>query len=253
MLLVLVAFEIVFALREVFSSGQTSRIPALFARYFLFALTLVICFLPTLVSKKIIYGSFFESGYIPIGLWNWKSPSFFQVLFSANHGLFSWTPLLLFAVLGIIAFWRKSVKVGGAALCAVLAFYYVIASYPDWDGISSFGNRFFVSLTGFFVVGLAFFLQRVADFFRPRRFSTTMASLFLTSFVLWNLGLMFQWGSHLIPARGPVSWGQVAHNQFAVVPVELMGQLRAYFFRRKELMHSIEQRDVQQLKQQSSH
>ncbi len=62
---------------------------------------------------------------------------------------------------------------------------------------------------------------------------------------------MFQWGSHLIPSRGPVSWGEVAHNQFVVVPAQLTGQLRAYFFRRKELMHSIEQRDVQQLKQQS--
>jgi Dolichyl-phosphate-mannose-protein mannosyltransferase len=251
MLLTLVAVETLFALRDAMQSGRSSEVPQLLGNRVLFSITVGICFLPTLISKKIIYGSFFESGYIPLGLWNWKSPNFFQVLFSANHGLFSWTPLLLLAALGIITFWRKSPRVGGAALCAVLAFYYFFASYPDWAGISSFGNRFFVSLTVFFVIGLAFFLQRVAEFFRSRKLSVALASLFLACFVFWNLGLMFQWGSHLIPSRGPVSWGEVAHNQFVVVPAQLAGQLRAYLFRRKELMHSIEQRDVQQLKQQS--
>ena len=64
---------------------------------------------------------------------------------------------------------------------------------------------------------------------------------------------MFQWGSHLIPARGAVSWKEVANNQFRVVPVQITGQLRNYLFQRKQMMHSIEQRDVQQLKEQSKH
>jgi len=253
MFLMLIAVETLLALRDARQAGHASEIPQLLGNRVLFAIMVAVCFLPTLISKKIVYGSFSESGYIPLRFWNWKSPNFFQVLFSANHGLFSWTPLLLLAALGIVAFWRKAPRVGGAALCAVLAFYYFIASYPDWAGISSFGNRFFISLTVFWVVGLAFFLQRAADFFRSRKVAITFASVFLACFVFWNLGLMFQWGSHLIPARGPVSWGEVVHNQFVAVPQQVAGQLQAYFFRRKELMRSIEQRDVQQLKQQSSH
>ena len=66
-------------------------------------------------------------------------------------------------------------------------------------------------------------------------------------FVMWNLGLIFQWGAHLIPARGPVSWRQVAHNQFNVVPGQLVSQLHAYLFRRKATLHQIEQRDIEQL------
>jgi hypothetical protein len=69
----------------------------------------------------------------------------------------------------------------------------------------------------------------------------------LAVFVIWNLGLIFQWGAHLIPARGPVSWRVVAHNQFHAVPKQIAAQLQAYLFRRKDALHQIEQRDIEQL------
>jgi len=96
MLLILVAAEALLVLRDVIQSGRSAEIPGLLPRYALFTIALLICLLPTLISKRIVYGSPFESGYIPIQLWYWKSPFFLQVLFSANHGLFSWTPLLFF-------------------------------------------------------------------------------------------------------------------------------------------------------------
>jgi hypothetical protein len=36
--------------------------------------------------------------------------------------------------------------------------------------------------------------------------------------MFWNAGLMFQWGSHLVPARGPISFPEMIHNQFFLVP-----------------------------------
>jgi hypothetical protein len=252
MLLTLVAVEAVLAIRDSRDSFR-AIFPALLVRYALFTVTLLLCLLPTFICKRIIYGSSVETGYIPVTQWRWTSPYVLQILFSANHGLFSWTPLLLFAALGIFLFWRKVPRVGGPVLCAALAFYYFMASYPDWAGISSYGNRFFVSLTVFFVIGLAVLLQKFVTWFGSVRIATFAASLVLSLFVLWNLGLMFQWGSHLIPARGPVVWREVVYNQFFAVPRQVTGQLRDYFFRRKDLMRRIEQRDVQQLKQQSSH
>jgi hypothetical protein len=253
MLLTLVAMEAVLALRDAIQARRSSTIPGLVGSYILFGVALLFCFLPTLISKQVVYGSPLETGYVSIHLWNWKSPYFLQVLFSANHGLFSWTPLLLLSAIGIFLFWRKAPRVGGPVLCAVLAFYYFIASYPDWAGISSFGNRFFVSLTVFFVIGLAVLLERVASFVSTRKAAAVAASIILACLALWNIGLMFQWGSHLIPARGAVSWAEVANNQFRVVPVQIAGQMRDYLFRRKQMMRNIEQRDVEQLKEQSAH
>src|SRR5262249_13986015 len=148
-------------------------------------------------------------------------------------------------------FWRKTPQVGGPILCTVLAFYYFMASYPDWAGISSYGSRFFVSLTVFFVLGLAILLEKFGEKFRASRAANAAAVLALSLFVLWNLGLMFQWGTHLIPARGPIAWREAAYNQFFVVPRQISSHLHDYFFRRKDLMRQIEERDVQQLKQQS--
>ena len=55
-----------------------------------------------------------------------------------------------------------------------------------------------------------------------------------------------QWGAHLIPARGPVSFSEVTHNQVFVVPRQLSADLRRYIFKRKAFMQQIEQRDIQQ-------
>jgi hypothetical protein len=204
------------------------------------------------VTRAIVYGSSVESGYIPVSHWAWTSPWFLQVLFSSNHGLLAWTPLVALSFVGLLFFWREQPGVGGPALLGVLAFYYFIASYPDWAGISSFGNRFFVSLTVFFVLGLAVFLKVVAGLFRSTRAALATCSAVLAVFLFWNLGLMFQWGSHLIPARGPVEWSVVARNQFSEVPPRLAAEFSDYFLHRKELMKRLEQRDAEQRKRQNS-
>ncbi|MGB2622829.1 MAG: hypothetical protein WA857_12880 [Candidatus Acidiferrum sp.] len=231
------------------AAPDAASVLQLFTRHLVFAATLLICFLPTFIAHHIVYGSIFETGYVPISHWNWTSPHLLAVLFSSDHGLFSWTPVLLLSVLGLFAFWRSVPRVGAAFLIAALAFYYFIASYPDWAGISSYGNRFFVSLTPLFILGLAVFLERFTRVFRTRRAALVSASVFLACFVFWNAGLMFQWGSHLIPARGPISFPQMIRNQFLVVPRQIAVQFETYLFHRKALMRQIEQRDVQQLKE----
>jgi hypothetical protein len=161
--------------------------------------------------------------------------------------LFVWTPILLFAIAGLILFRWREPRVGAPFLAALLAFYLFMACYPDWAGISSYGNRFFVSLTSLFILGLSVFLDRLSQFFRSPRMALAGACPLLALFFLWNVGLMFQWGSHLIPARGPVSFSEVIHNQFLVVPRQFAADLRIYLFKRKALMQQIEDRDLKQL------
>jgi hypothetical protein len=227
-------------------SADTATLRRLLVRHLLFCCVTLLALFPTFLTKYVVYGGLFETGYIPIAQWSWGSPWFLALLFSANHGLFSWTPILFFATCGLFLFARKYPPVGFSVLCVLLGFYYFMASYPDWPGISSYGNRFFVSLTVFFVLGLAILLESAASFFRNRRFGSVAIPVIVCVFILWNLGLIFQWGSHLITARGPVSWRQVARNQVYVVPRQLSSELRSYLFRRKETLHQIEERDLEQ-------
>jgi hypothetical protein len=227
-----------------------TRLARLLANHLLYLAAAFVCFLPTLIAHRIIYGDALESGYVPLSNWLWRSPVLLAVLFSSNHGLLSWTPILILALIGLALFWRRTPAVGGPFAAAVLAFYLFIACYPDWAGISSYGNRFFVSLTILFVLGLAVFLDALARLFSSRRAALVAVSVLLGIFMLWNAGLMFQWGSHLVPARGPISFPEMIHNQFYVVPGQLSGKLETYLFRRRKLMQQIEEGDMQQMQQQ---
>ncbi len=232
--------------------AATPRLDDLLVRHLLFVSVLFLCMLPTFLTRYLLYGNPFASGYIPLRDWLWRSPAFLAVLFSSNHGLLVWTPILIFAVAGLVLFRWRAPRAGAPFFAAFLAFYLFIACYPDWAGISSYGNRFFVSLTALFILGLAVLIDRAAQLFCSPRAALAAASALLALFVLWNVGLMFQWGSHLIPARGPVSFSEVIHNQFFVVPRQLAADLRTYLFKRKALMQQIEDRDLQQLKKNSS-
>lgn len=239
------------SLPKTLDAPDTPKLSQLLARHLAFAAALLICLVPTFIAHRVVFGGAFETGYVHISEWYWKSPYLFSVLFSSDHGLLSWTPIVLFALIGLVAFWRSVPRVGALFLAVALAFYYFMASYPDWDGISSYGNRFFVSLTPLFILGLAVFLERFTRIFRTRRAALWAASVFLACFVFWNAGLIFQWGTHLIPARGPISFPQMIRNQFLVVPGQITTQFESYLFRRKALMHQIEQRDLEQLKTNS--
>jgi hypothetical protein len=236
------------AFRAAPSRGQA--LGPLLLVHLIFAMTVLLCLLPTFLSRYFIYGNALESGYVPLREWSWRSPFFLGVLFSSNHGLFSWTPILLLSVAGLFLFCRREPLVGRAFLAAALAFYLVIACYPDWDGISSYGNRFFISLTMLFTLGLSTALDRFAGLFREPRASMAAAATFLSGFILWNVGFLYQWGSHLVPARGPISWRQMIRNQFLIVPRQISADLKLYLLRRKDLMQQIEQRDIEQQQKQ---
>ncbi len=97
------------------------------------------------------------------------------------------------------------------------------------------------------MLGLAAFFDWLERAWSERRAAIVSASA-MAVLILWNMGLIFQWGMHLIPARGPISWRDAAYNQFAVVPVEASQTLKNYLTHRKGLMDQIEQEDVNQLK-----
>ncbi|MGA7792813.1 MAG: glycosyltransferase family 39 protein [Candidatus Acidiferrales bacterium] len=203
---------------------------------------------PTFLTRQIIYGNPFESGYPALSTWNWTSPALLKVLFSSDHGLFSWTPILILAVVGLAFLAKRDALLGAGCLLTFLAYYYFIASYPDWDGLSSFGNRFFVSLTPIFILGLAALLSSFSSWLGKTTRAVAIASPVLALLIAWNLGFIFQWGTHLVPARGEISWSTMVHNQVIDVPLRMTQALENYFIDRGEMMLHIEQEDIEQQK-----
>jgi len=224
-------------------------IPPLFLLHVLYVTVFVAALLPTLISRQIIFGSPLQTGYMPARTWMWTSPEFWNVLFSSDHGMLSWTPILILSLLGIVLFRRSDKAFATSLIVVFLVFYSVIAFYPDWDGMSSFGNRFFVSLTPLFILGAAASFDWAARKFGEQR-GVLFASSATAVFVVWNLAFIFQWGTHLVPARGPISWKQMAYNQAVVVPKRAVTDMKAYLENRRGLMKQIEVEDIEQQKKQ---
>jgi len=230
-----------------FQAVGMRQVRTLFLQNVLFLVVLIATLIPTFVTRKIVYGGYLRFGTYPHLAWDWSAPYWRQVLFSADHGLLTWTPLLGFALVGLFFAPRQARIVALYLGTGAAAFYYLISSYPYWDGLSAFGNRFFISVTPIFVFGLAALLEFVARHFSSQRTSFVTLAVVLVCFSLWNFGFVFQWGAHLIPVRGPISWSEMVHNQFEVVPKDIATQLRTYVFRRNTLMRQIEQKDIEQL------
>ncbi len=241
LLLLLPLLESLGIYRNGMVKAEHQKIVGLLLNNILFASVAFTAFLPTLVSKKIIYGGYLNFGYGE--LWSWDSPALLKVCFSSEHGLFSWTPITTLSVIGLFLLRRHERTLALYSICAFAVYLYVIGCYQDWHGLSSFGNRFFVSLTVFFVLGLAAFFDGVAHLWNEQRVRV-LAPIATTVLILWNMGLIFQWGIHLIPARGPISWRDAAYNQVAVVPARVGHTLANYLTQRRQLMRYIEEEDV---------
>jgi hypothetical protein len=250
MVLIFPALEILQIVLEKRKESDRAAQPilALALDFGVFLVVFLASLFPTFVTRQIIYGNPFESGYPAISTWNWASPVLAKILFSSDHGLFSWTPILALAVLGLPFLIKRDVLLGLGSLLTFLAFYYFMASYPDWDGLSSFGNRFFVSLTPIFILGLAALLSSLSSGLVGARRAAGVAGPVVALLVAWNLGFIFQWGTHMVPARGEISWGAMVHNQFVEVPLRITHTLGTYFSRRGEMMQHIEQEDIEQQK-----
>ncbi len=201
---------------------------------------------PHWLTKWIIFGSPFAIGHDSSHPFFWSSPRLWNIGFSTEHGMFLWTPLLLLAIIGVILLILKESWIGGCLLATFIAYYYVISSYEGWHGLSSFGNRFFVAFSSIFVMGLAVFIDKI-------RISFLVSTIIVTFFICWNLGFIYQWGSNLVPNRGPVNFTMVAHNQIFVVPKKLGDFIFRYLFHRKEVMEDIEAEDIKESEKYQRH
>jgi hypothetical protein len=207
-----------------------------------FATGLAVALIPHFVVKTLLHGSPLSTGYHDEFFWT--SPRLWQVGFAAEHGLFSWTPVVAIAVAGLALAARRDPWRAGTVLVVFALFYYAVASYQNWHGQSSFGNRFFVSLTVFFVLGVSAVVAWVEARTTARRLAPRLVCGALLLLVLWNAGFIFQWGTDIVPNRGPVEFATVARNQVRLVPARAGRFLWRYFADRAGVTAEVERRDA---------
>jgi hypothetical protein len=213
--LLLPALELVLILRK---DDRVAAFKSSLLRGLAFAAAFLVAFLPTMIVRQIIFGSPLATGDYSAQPWNWTSPNFLSVLFAPSHGAFSTTPILLIAAVGLFFLWRSHPSDGGRLILLAVGFWTLIAVYPWWNGLVSFGSRFFISLTPIFVIGLAVAFQKFTAIWHDSRVAMRRAVTVSALLILWNLGLVYQLDHGLLMQIGPVDWQSALYNEFHTVP-----------------------------------
>jgi hypothetical protein len=175
-----------------------------------------VVFIPQLLTYRVLNGNFLPARNVT-DKFTWDGAHILDVLFSNFHGLFTWTPVVLLAVIGLFFLWRRDKFLAAAFLIALAVETYLLGSFSTWFGGAAYGGRRFINCTVLFVVGLAAFVDVIST-----RVSRPLIVGAGAALVVWNLFFIIQFVTGMAPRQQPVDMLEMARNQFVGVPPRLL-------------------------------
>jgi hypothetical protein len=174
-----------------------------------------------MVTWRVLNGSPFLSGYFHDSAqgFSWLSPHLVEVLFSTEHGLFLWHPILLLATVGLAYFIGLDRKLSFLFIGGVLLQVYLVASWSSWSQGDAFGGRMFMASLPIFAVGLGAFLQWVLE-----KQATLTMWLVSSGLILWNALFLIQYRLGFISMSGPYTFQELTIGKIEML-VELSRNL----------------------------
>ncbi len=189
---------------------------------FVMAFGALLVFLPQLMVYRVLNGNFMPARNVT-DKFTWNGNHILDILFSNFHGLFTWTPVVLLAVIGLFLLWRQDKLLAAAFLVAFAVETYLLGSFSTWFGGAAYGGRRFINCTVLFVIGLAAFADAIQT--RVPRPVLAGAGAVL---IVWNLFFIIQFVTGMIPRQQPVDMLEMARNQFIGVPPRLFEILQRF-------------------------
>lgn len=140
-------------------------------------------------------GQWMLYGYVNEGFY-FDNPEVLNVLFSFNKGLFTYTPLLLIAMVGVWPLYRLNRKIALSFVLFFLVITYFISSWWCWNYASHFGLRPYVDFYAFFAIPLAAILGA------PWRYLKPLISLVVLLLIALNLIQSYQTKAQILHPIG---------------------------------------------------
>ncbi len=132
--------------------------------WFIFmGIAFTIIWIPQFLYWRALTGHFMVNSY-PDEQFFWGTPHFIEGLFSYRKGWLIYTPVMAFALVGIIFLFRKMKEFLLAILVFITLAAYVIVSWWCWWYGGSFGMRSFVDYYGILAIPLALLFSVLYEF-----------------------------------------------------------------------------------------
>lgn len=206
-------FVVLIGLEWIGFYNSTSNSPTPFRNrivaLFLFTTSFIIMMIPQFIVWKILYGQFIIYSYEGEGF-NFTHPKLLKSLFSARHGLISWTPILFLSLIGLFLFIRRQARIGSALLLMFIFQWYLNSSWHYWWYGHSFGGRAYINCSIIFAIGLAVLVS-------IKKRPAIIIHLFSIFLIIWNLLFTAQYILGMLPYEHAVDWQKVLTNQFEVI------------------------------------
>ena len=179
----------------------------------------------------------------------WTAPHAAQVLADTHHGFFFWTPLAVLAVTGLILITvaprgrlpgnaltapatsgvsppdgASEIRRLGACLLLMVALQvYISGAVESWTVAGAFGQRRFVAITIFLVIGLAALREWIRG-----TWTRIAVNVAIVICVWWNVALMAEFGTSMMD-RQRLELDRNAYDVFVTLPRMAPELLHRYF------------------------
>jgi hypothetical protein len=157
-------------------------------------MVIVVLLIPQIIYFRYASGSWITFSYVGEGF-NFTKPLILNVLFSTQKGLFFWSPLLIFATLGLFLLKNSSGNYVLSAICILALQVFLISTWSNWQFGWSYGHRAFVDSMPFFALGFGGFYT-----FIETRKSVSMLIYIVTGLLLFlSMFQMLQYWMKILP------------------------------------------------------
>jgi hypothetical protein len=198
---------------------------------FVCLLTFLIIMVPQLILLKIKHGSFII-GYSGNFFITHIPQNMINTLFANRNGIFNWFPILIFAFIGLFFFSKKQKLFSYTYIIIFIFNWLIISGWTSWYGGQAFGNRLFIDTFPLLIFGFAALISQLNKYINLKYI--TFICLF---FIMWNFGLMIQYGSRMILTNSVSSpFIERAYNNLMVVPRKFFIIARSFLFSRQTFL-----------------
>lgn len=167
-------------------------------------LTGMVTLLPQLLYWNAATGHWFVYSYGSNEPFYWLAPQIGNFLFSVRKGMFFWSPLLLLAIVGIFAAYKKRQQLYVGLVVFLVVIIYVSSAWWCWYYGGSFGQRVVVDFLCVFAVFLAYVFDHIEQRKREKGGRGRLLAGFVYGYcsvcVVWNLWCMAAYWYRVLPS-----------------------------------------------------
>ena len=202
-------------------------------------------YLPQLVAYNSLNGHPGPSPLVTRKMF-WTAPHAAQVLADTEHGFFFWTPLAVLALTGLVLMTvaprgvltgnaltaqpesstggtAETRRLGACMLLMVALQVYISGAVESWTVAGAFGQRRFVAITIFLVIGLAALREWIRG--TSARIAVNVAIVIC---IWWNVALIAEFGTSMMDHQR-LELGRNAYDAFVTLPRMAPELLHRYF------------------------